>query len=264
MTGRFVGKVAIVTGGGAGIGAATARRLAREGASVIVTGRRAGPLQAVADEIGGMAVVGDVADADHARQVVALALQHYGGVDVLIANAGGNVFGDLESADLANWRANFAVNTDGCFLFAKAAVPEMRKRGGGAIVFVASMAALSAAPGGVGYISSKAALLGLNRSIAIDYGPAHIRSNVVCPGWVRTEMAEAGLTQLAQHKGCSVDDLIERTTRLLPLRKMAQPDELASVIAFLASDDASFMTGSTLVADGGGAIVDAGMVGVLS
>lgn len=263
-TGRFSGKVAIITGGGAGIGAATARRLAREGARVVITGRRAALIEALAEEIGGVAVAGDVGDPAHAAEAVHAALHHFGGLDVLVANAGGNFFGGLETANLGNWRANFSVNTDGCFLFAKAAVPEMRKRGAGSIVFVASMAALTAAPGGVGYMSSKAAVLGLSRSVAIDYGPENVRSNVVCPGWVRTEMAEAGLTELAAQKHCSVEDLVERTTKVLPLRKMATPDELASVIAFLASDEASYITGVTLVADGGGSIVDAGMIGALS
>jgi NAD(P)-dependent dehydrogenase (short-subunit alcohol dehydrogenase family) len=126
------------------------------------------------------------------------------------------------------------------------------------------MAALTAAPHGVPYIASKSAMLGLNRSIAFDYGPQNIRCNVVCPGWVRTEMAEGGLAGLAQSRGITTDELVERTTRVLPLRRMAAPKELGAVIAFLASDDASFVSGSVVVADGGASVVDAGMVAALT
>ena len=140
----------------------------------------------------------------------------------------------------------------------------MRARGGGAFVLVASMAALGGGPHGAPYLASKAALLGLNRSLAFDYGPENIRSNVICPGWVRTEMADGTLAGVAESRGMSLDALVGNIVRAVPLRRMARPEEMASIIAFLASDDAAFMTGSIIVADGGAAIVDAGMSGLLS
>jgi meso-butanediol dehydrogenase / (S,S)-butanediol dehydrogenase / diacetyl reductase len=261
---RFHGRVALITGGGTGIGAAAARRLAAEGAHVVLTGRRAGPIESVAAELGGIAIAGDAADPSHAAAAVRSAVNRFGGVDVLIANAGAAVFGSVEDVSHEQWLAAFATNVEGALQFARAAIPEFRRRGGGAIVLVASMAALTAAPHGAPYITSKAAMLGLNRSIAFDYGPENIRCNVVCPGWVRTEMAEGGLSGLAQARGITMGEMIERTTRILPLRRMASPEELGAVIAFLASSDASFVTGSVVVADGGASVVDAGMMAVLA
>jgi NAD(P)-dependent dehydrogenase (short-subunit alcohol dehydrogenase family) len=142
-------------------------------------------------------------------------------------------------------------------LAARHAVPAMRNRGQGSIVLISSVAAFVGAPNYVGYLTSKAAMLALNRSLVFDYGPERIRSNVVCPGWARTEMTEAALRMFATSKGISIDELIAQVTRPLPLRRMAHPDEMAAAIAFLASDDASFITGTVLTVDGGGAIVDA-------
>jgi NAD(P)-dependent dehydrogenase (short-subunit alcohol dehydrogenase family) len=261
---RFEGKVALVTGGGTGIGEGAARRLAAEGAKIVVMGRRAGPIEAVAKSIGGIAVAGDTANPDHAAAAVQAAVKHFGGLDVVVANAGAAVFGSVEEASIEDWRVAFATNVEGAILAARSAIPEMRKRGGGAIVLVSSMAALSAGPHGAPYCATKAAMLGLNRSIAFDYGPENIRCNVVCPGWVRTDMAEGGLEILAKARGCSLDEMVAHIAKIVPLRKIAQPPELGAVIAFLASEDASFITGTIMVADGGASLVDAGTVGVLT
>src|SRR5579872_3866073 len=187
---RFEGKVALITGGGTGIGAATARRIAAEGGKVVVTGRRIEPIAKVADEIGGAALAGDAADLDHIKAAVALAVERFGGLDVLVANAGMNLVAPLLDMSLDDWRQTIAVNLDGPMLACRAAISEMRKRGGGAIVHVASLASLRTAPGFLAYCTTKAALLGLNRSIAMDYGPERIRSNLVCPSFVRSEMAD--------------------------------------------------------------------------
>lgn len=255
---RFRGKVALITGGGTGIGAATAQRIADEGGIPVLLGRREAPLQAVANACGGHAVVGDTASLADLERAVVEATERFGGVDVLVANAGIELFGSVETVPLDQWKQVLDVNLEGAMLAARAVIPAMRQRGGGAVVLVASVAALSGAPSYVSYLTSKAGMLGLSRSIAYDYGVENIRCNVVCPGWVRTEMAERAIGEFAAMKGVTIDALIADMVKVYPLRRMAAPEEIASIIAFLASEDASFMTGAVLSADGGGGIVDVG------
>ena len=256
--GRFTGKVALITGGGTGIGAAAARRIADEGGKPVLLGRREAPLRAVAEACGGHAVIGDTTSLTDLDRAVAEASERFGGVDVLIANAGIELFGSVETVPLDQWKQVLEVNLEGAMLAARSAIPAMRKRGGGAIVLVASVAALAGAPSYVSYLTSKAGLLGLNRSIAYDYGAERIRCNALGPGWVRTELAERAIGEFAQMKGLATEDLIAEMVKVYPLRRMASPEEMASIIAFLCSDDASFVTGAVLSADGGGGIVDVG------
>ena len=258
--GRYSGKVALITGGGTGIGAATARRIAAEGGKVVITGRRAELLKTVADEIGGAALAGDTGDFSHLEAAVKLAIDRFGRLDVIVANAGIESLGSVETIPLEDWKQTLAVNLEGAMLACRAVLPVMRKQGGGSIVHVASVAALSGSPNCVAYPTSKAALLGLSRSIAYDYGPAHIRSNVICPGWVRTEMAERAFTMIAGMQGKTPENLVAEVVRVYPLRRMGEPAEIAAAVAFLGSDDASFITGAVLVADGGGSIVDIGSI----
>lgn len=255
---RFAGKVALITGGGTGIGAATARRIADEGGTAVIMGRREAPLRAVADACGGHVVLGDTTSLADLERAVAEATERFGGLDVLIANAGIELFGSVETVPLDQWQNVLAVNLEGAMLAARAAIPAMRQRGGGAIVLVASVAALTGAPSYVSYLTSKAGMLGLNRSIAYDYGAEGIRCNALCPGWVRTEMAERAISEFAATKGMEMEHLIAEMVKIYPLRRMAAPEEIASIIAFLSSNDASFMTGAVLSADGGGGIVDVG------
>ena len=255
---RYNGKVALITGGGTGIGAATAQRIAAEGGKVVVTGRRFELIKKIADEVGGAAIAGDVTDLAHLKAAVALAVERFGGLDVLVANAGVETFGSVEQISLEDWQRTLEVNLDGAMRACRIAIPAMRARGGGSIIHVASVAALSGAPAYVSYLTSKAALLGLNRSIAYDYGPEGIRSNAICPGWVHTEMTERAIGDIAKIKHSNFEDLMAEVVRPYPLRRMARPGEIAAVIAFLGSDDASFMTGSVVTADGGGSIVDIG------
>lgn len=261
---RFAGKVALITGGGSGIGAAAARRLAAEGARVVVTGRRAQLIEEVAHEINGLAVVGDTSDEAHIAAAVAAAVEQFGGLDVLVANAGKAYSGSVVEVDLKTFDDSFEVNVKGALLATRHAVPEMRRRGGGSIVLVSSQAAFIAYPEHTPYLTAKAAMLGLSRSIAYDYGPDGIRCNVLCPAWVRSEMTEATFGELAAAKGRTLDDMFELAMKPTPLRRMATPDEMAGPIAFLASDDASFITGTTITADGGGAIVDPSMFAILN
>lgn len=255
---RFDGKVALITGGGSGIGAATARRLSDEGAHTVLLGRRAAPLKAVAEACNGVAVVGDTTRFEDIERAVHHACDAYGGLDILVVSAGIEQFGSVETIALEDWRRVFEINLDGAMLAARAAIPAMRARGGGAIVLVSSVAGLVGAPSYAAYCSSKAGLSGLNRSLAVDYGPENIRCNAICPGWTLTELAVREIEDIAREKGIDALQLQHELTKAYPLRRMGRPEEMAAVIAFLASDDASFVTGTMLSADGGGGIVDIG------
>ena len=253
---RLENKVAIVSGGGTGIGAATARVFAREGAKVVVTGRRAEPLEAVAAEIDGRAVAGDTSDDDHVRAAVAEARDAFGGLDVVVANAGLGFGGAAADVDDERWQQTLDVNLTGAFRLARAAIPSLVERGGGSIVLVSSVSALVSGTDGAAYVTSKAAMLGLARSIAVDYGPSGIRANALCPGWVETPMGDGSMESLMTKHGISLGDAYRLVTQHIPLRRPATADEIAACCLFLASDESSIVTGTTLVADGGGLAVD--------
>jgi NAD(P)-dependent dehydrogenase (short-subunit alcohol dehydrogenase family) len=254
---RLEGKSAIVTGGGTGIGAATARRFAAEGARVVVLGPEQEPLEQVAAEIGGVAVVGDAADAAIVRQAVEAAVAGHGGLDALVTCAGGEGFGALLDVDEAEWDNHIRVNLTTAVVSTREALPALLERGG-SVVVVASVAGLTAGGNIVTYTTAKTALLGFVRSVATDYGPRGVRANAVCPGWTRTRMVEPILKQTAEERGVSFDAIYDRVNAGVPLRRMADPSEIAAVNLFLASDDASFVTGSVLVADGGQSAVNVG------
>ena len=184
-----VTRVALVTGGGTGIGAAVARRLAADGYDVCVTGRRPGPIRDVAAEVGGLAIVADTGVEADAERAVGEAVEHFGGLDALVLNAGIGGEGSLVDMAPAVFEDVFRVNVTGAFLMARAAISHLHERRG-AIVSIASAAALRAAPSSLAYCSSKAALAMLTQCIALDHGPDGVRANCVCPGWVRTPMAD--------------------------------------------------------------------------
>ena len=255
---RLEGKVAIVSGGGTGIGAASARRFAAEGASVVVTGRRPEPLEAVAAEIGGLAVPGDAADPEHAPRAVAAAVERFGGLDIVVANAGVGFGGSAGEVDDERWTRTIDVNLTGPLRLVRAALPALIERGGGSIVLVSSISGLVASTESAAYMASKMGLIGLARSLAVDYGPNGIRANALCPGWVVTPMADKSADELAEARGVTRDEAYVLGTEQVPLRRAASADELASCVLFLASDDSSYVTGATIVADGGTTIVDAG------
>lgn len=257
---RLQGKVAVITGGGSGIGAATARRFAASGANVVVTGRRADMIEGVAREVGGLAVAGDISQEAHCQKVVDAAVAEYGGLDILVANAGTETFGSATDVDLDHLSDVLRVNLGGVLLSARAAIPAMRRRGGGAIVVLGSVASLFSPPQFTAYVTSKHAVIGLTRSLAVDYGPEGIRVNAICPAWTRTEMGDRTLATLGAMHGLDLEEAVRWGTCNYPLRRAADPSEIASVIEFLASEDASFVTGVALPVDGGASIVDLGMV----
>jgi NAD(P)-dependent dehydrogenase (short-subunit alcohol dehydrogenase family) len=254
--GRLNGKVAVVTGGGTGIGAAVARRFAAEGAAVVVTGRRRELLDQVAAETGGLAVPGDVADPAHAAEILEAATAAFGGVDVVVANAGMDRPGSTVDVSDADWHEALDVNLTGPMMLCRAVIPSMISRGGGSIVMVSSVNGIANAPRSVAYDTSKAALISLARSIAIDFGPHGIRANAVCPGWVVTPMGDGDMDSITEARGITRDEAYRLATAAVPLRRPALPEEIAACCLFLASDESSIVTGTALVADGGGRAVE--------
>ena len=246
--------VALVTGGGTGIGAATARWLAADGYAVAVTGRRREPLDALADELDALALPGDVGERADAEAAVAATVEHFGGLDGLVLNAGrSGAPGSLLEVDPDGFADVHRVNVLGSLVTARAAIRPLLERKG-ALVAVSSVAGLRAAPDSVAYCSSKAALVMLAQCIAVDHGPAGVRANVVCPGWTRTPMGDRAMAGLAG----GPDEAYAEATRHVPLRRACGPEEVAGAIAWLLSDDASYVNGAVLTVDGGGTVVDIG------
>jgi meso-butanediol dehydrogenase / (S,S)-butanediol dehydrogenase / diacetyl reductase len=256
-------KVALITGGGSGLGAAVAKRFSSNGAAVVITGRRENRLEKVAAETGAIVVSGDVTDKNHLSQAVETAVNTFGGLDIVIANAGIISETKVGSVDTNDWQEMINTNLTGVMLTAQAALPALIERGGGAIVNISSVAGLMGVADSAAYCTSKSALLGLTRSLAVDYGSYGIRVNTLCPGWFYSEMSDMEMAELARIKKITIKKAVDRVTQYLPLKRMADPDEIASCVEFLASDMASFITGTILTADGGGSIVDVGMLGFL-
>jgi meso-butanediol dehydrogenase/(S,S)-butanediol dehydrogenase/diacetyl reductase len=248
---RLAGHAVLVTGGGTGIGAAVARRFAAEGADVAVMGRRREPLEAVATEVGGVAIRGDVSKPDDVTRAIASAVEHLGGLDVIVNNAG---------TGTSDWHQAFEINVTGPDLLVREAVPHLGDSGRGAIVNVSSIAGLVAGPANRGYAVSKAALIMLTRSLAVELGPSGIRVNAVCPGWVRTPMSEQDMEELGARNALTPDEAFRLVSVNVPLRRVGEPDEIASACLFLASSEASFVTGAVLVIDGGSTSVDVGSI----
>ncbi|MGW7258220.1 SDR family NAD(P)-dependent oxidoreductase [Streptomyces sp. NPDC054834] len=255
-------RVVIVTGGGSGIGEATARLLSESGHHVVVSGRRSEPLRRLEAEAGVLAHPSDVGDADAADDLVQAALAAHGRLDGLVLNAGigrGGAVGDLS---LEDWDEVMRTNLTGPLMLLRAALPHLLESSG-AVVGVASVSALRNGTSNAPYATSKAALLQLCRSVAVDYGRQGVRANIVCPGWVRTEMADRRMARFAVEADLQggVDAAYDAATGLLPMGRPGEPREVAEAIDWLLSPAASYVNGSVLTVDGGATALDPGTLG---
>ena len=250
---RFAGKVALVTGAATGIGAATAVAFGAEGASVVLSDVNQAALEARAQEIqagGGqaIAVVADASRAADAQRAVQAAVAAYGGIDYLVASAGIQTYGTAVDTDEDTWDRTLDVNAKGVYLAAKYCIPEMAKRGGGAIVNVASVQGLFSQPNVAAYAASKGAVIAMTRTMAIDHAGDNIRANSLCPGSIETPLLRFAAEQMQPE---DPDGAIKEWGGLHVLGRVGQPEEMAQVALFLVSDAASFITGAAIVADGG-------------
>jgi meso-butanediol dehydrogenase/(S,S)-butanediol dehydrogenase/diacetyl reductase len=253
-------RCAVVTGAATGIGRATALALARDGYAVVLVGRRGGPLQELAAEIraahgDAIAVPADVGSADQAGAAVEAAVERFGGIDALVNNAGVGDSAPLLEESLERWEETLRINLTGAFLITKLALPHLIERRG-VVVNVSSVNGVLAGPGWTSYCVSKAGLIMLAKCIANDYGRQGVRANSVCPGWVRTPMGDSDMDEVARARGSDREGAYASAHRQNPLGRPAEPEEIADVIAFLASPAARYVTGATLMVDGGTTVVD--------
>ncbi|HSW16158.1 MAG TPA: SDR family NAD(P)-dependent oxidoreductase [Ramlibacter sp.] len=244
--GRLQGKVAFVTGAGSGIGAATAIRFAQEGATVVICGRRKEPLDAVVAQITAAdgraeSVQADVSDEAGFTAAIEAAAQRHGRLDVLVNNAMAYSWGPIEATSTADWHSNFATSVDGSFWGTRAAMRLMKERGG-SIINLSSICGTLGTVGMAGYSAAKAAIINFSRAAAAEGAPCGIRVNVVIPAVVETPATAGMLADEASRRN---------TEKLIPMGRVGQPEELANAILFLASDEASYVTGAALPVDGG-------------
>ena len=242
---EFGGRVAIVTGGASGMGAATTRRLTAGGAHVVIVDRDGEKARAVAEETGGTALIGDVSDSSFCDQVVAQAARERGRLDVVVNAAGVIVRASGEDTTDEQWARIMGVNVSGTFFMCRAAIRVMKPAGRGSIVNFGSIWGDLGSAGVAAYCASKGAVHNLTRALAMDHAADGIRVNAVCPGEVNTPMLQSERSEAV------TDELLARIASTVPMGRLADPDEIAAVVCFLASDEASYMTGATVSVDAG-------------
>jgi NAD(P)-dependent dehydrogenase (short-subunit alcohol dehydrogenase family) len=250
---RLAGKTAIITGGGRGIGEAVCRAFVREGAKVVIGDLDGAAGQAVADSLGGdyaIAVETDVTNPAAVEALSQAAIDRFGRIDILVANAGINVFGDPLATNDETWRRCFSVDLDGVWNSARAVLPHMLKQGGGAIVALGSVHSFSIIPGCFPYPVAKHAVVGLVRALGLEYARQGVRVNAIAPGYIDTQLAR-------DHWASFPDPEAERSRAcaLHPPGRIGRPEEVAMTAVFLASDEAPFINAATIVIDGGRSVL---------
>jgi NAD(P)-dependent dehydrogenase (short-subunit alcohol dehydrogenase family) len=248
---RLSGKVALITGGGTGIGRACALAFAREGAKIAVAGRRREPLEAVVHEIEGaggkaLALTCDVTQTASVGAALSQSEQHFGRLDTIVNNAGAVVVATAEHTSDQDWQKVIAANLTGTFLVSRAALPLLRKVGGGSIVNIGSVLGLVARKERAAYCAAKAGVSGLTRAMAVDHAKDRIRVNCICPTIVETEL---GMQSIRQAPNAEAE--IQRRIAEIPIGRMGTPEDVALMAVYLASDEASWVTGASFPLDGG-------------
>lgn len=242
---RLANRVAIVTGGGSGIGRAIAVAFAREGARIVIAGRTREKIDLVAGEIGAdrcLAVQADTGKPADNRALAESAAKHFGAIHILVNNAGVLLAGTAESHTEEEWEQTFNINVRGVWQLSRAVLPHMRAAGGGSIINIGSVLSLVAARNRVAYATSKGAVLALTRAMALDHAPEKIRVNCICPGIVETEMvARFGMDEAARLQRIAMH----------PIGRFGQPEDVAGAAVFLASNEAAWITGAAFPVDGG-------------
>jgi len=259
--GALQGKTALITGGGSGIGAAIAKRFVAEGAKVVITGRRVAALEDTVNACPAGTILpfaGDVMKYEDCQKMIEATVEFGGGkIDILVNNAGiDSPAGSVMDLDVDAFDRIIRTNLYGAFYTMKSVLPHFVEQGKGAIVNVASLAALRCPPALPAYIASKHGIVGLSQSCANDYGKYNIRCNVICPGATATAMLENSMATVAETIGTDVAGALNFMTRYMPLRRACSPDEIAGAAVFFASDDSSYITGAVLPIEGGACVVD--------
>jgi NAD(P)-dependent dehydrogenase (short-subunit alcohol dehydrogenase family) len=248
MSFRLKDKIAIITGAGSGIGRACAIALAREGAKVALVGRRKDRLDEVARGIGDSALVvtADVSKQEGIDRVVEQTVARFGGLNVLVNNAGVLHIGTAEQITEAQWDETFNVNVRGLWLLSRAVLPHMRKARGGSIINMASVLGINGARNRASYAPSKGAVVLLTKCMAIDHGNENIRVNAICPSFVETDLTAAVIAKAHDPQAVRQDRI-----KVHPIGRLGQPEDMAGLAVYLASDESSWVTGTVFPVDGG-------------
>jgi NAD(P)-dependent dehydrogenase (short-subunit alcohol dehydrogenase family) len=255
MGARLENKVALITGGGRGIGRAIAHKMAHEGALVALADIDVESAQSAAEELlkegcQSIAIQTDITREMEVQAAVSRVMGSFRRIDILVNNAGKNFYYDATTMSEADWDNAMNVDVKGAWLCCKHVLPSMKAAKAGSIINIASVHARITAPGHFPYAAAKSALVGLTRNLALDYAPYNIRVNAICPGWVRTALVQGWFDQQVDPKATE-----DRVLSFQPLQRIGTPEEIANFVAFVASDEASFITGAELVIDGGMSIM---------